>query len=620
MTIGFLRPVGAASDIAELEYISALHQTDVPDLRMDGSIRDADIVRFLLSRYGIKVTEDEVRKTVMFGLGGGDDDEACIDLMELAAILLIPTLIKAADAVDGGDDGDGAEGWSLPANITGSDQQGDGFDAEGGEGSAGPTPNIADQTAADTQNDVDPQQPLKPHPDLLRYVLQMILHDVTGDRQPKPLNRQLIRNIFLSYGEADLAENDDLLDGMVEAAGGNNAGDAPILLDVNAFARALTGDVRLYDVNNEVRRTTNYFDVFRTHQSSHKVGIQQDLELNLRGVAGHTEENDIDTQRAEMRVVKKKWTASAIDMSAGTFRSKLLVVLLWVTMVVSYFAFFYDETDNFYEECPDWEGENGGNRGEAFSCRVLLSIVRWFVIFVTAGLYGLGLIGIGSLGNAIERQGRCALILPWVGIAFILIVTITNHADERSATAGAEEYLLYDASLALGFAAVAYKLFDFVGLCIPRLVLQSRPFLAWLFTPRTFIAEKALKEAASYKMNKLVANALQIQNVNERESVVDTHYGQALLAFAKLGEKYERIGGFKWAWQQIFSGDLFRKEGVWLSARLLAGNTSMIIVAIWVLISGGKYAVVNDLSHTTRTITHCTQPHLLFLYLHYYIP
>ena len=151
--------------------------------------------------------------------------------------------------------------------------------------------------------------------------------------------------------------------------------------------------------------------------------------------------------------------------------------------------------------------------------------------------------------------------------------------------------MLYDFTFMLGFAAVAVKVFDFVALCIPRLVLQEHPLLAQIFTPRTFVAESALKRAASHKMNKLVANALEIQKVNEKESFVDTHYGQALLAYAKLGEKYERIGGFKWAWQQIFSGDLFRKEGIWLSARLLAGNTSMIIVAIWVLVSGSKFCM-----------------------------
>lgn len=50
----------------------------------------------LLSRYGIDVTPQDVRKQVIFGLGGGDDEkDDIIDLMEIVAMLLIPTLLKA---------------------------------------------------------------------------------------------------------------------------------------------------------------------------------------------------------------------------------------------------------------------------------------------------------------------------------------------------------------------------------------------------------------------------------------------------------------------------------------------------------------------------------------------
>ena len=49
----------------------------------------------MCSRYGIVVTPEEVRKTILSGLGGGDSDEECIDLMEVVALLLIPALLKS---------------------------------------------------------------------------------------------------------------------------------------------------------------------------------------------------------------------------------------------------------------------------------------------------------------------------------------------------------------------------------------------------------------------------------------------------------------------------------------------------------------------------------------------
>jgi hypothetical protein len=40
MTKTFDRPVGAAADVTELDYVSALHQTDIMNgIRKDGSIQ-----------------------------------------------------------------------------------------------------------------------------------------------------------------------------------------------------------------------------------------------------------------------------------------------------------------------------------------------------------------------------------------------------------------------------------------------------------------------------------------------------------------------------------------------------------------------------------------------------
>jgi hypothetical protein len=65
----------------------------------------ADIRLFLSSRYGIIVTENEVRDLILGGLGGGGDslegDGGFFDLMEVVACLLIPTLLKAAHQQNG---------------------------------------------------------------------------------------------------------------------------------------------------------------------------------------------------------------------------------------------------------------------------------------------------------------------------------------------------------------------------------------------------------------------------------------------------------------------------------------------------------------------------------------
>jgi hypothetical protein len=62
---------------------------------------DEDVRLFLLSRYGIDVTVDDVRKTILSGMGGGAEENEVIDAMEVMAILMIPVLRKAAEIQKG---------------------------------------------------------------------------------------------------------------------------------------------------------------------------------------------------------------------------------------------------------------------------------------------------------------------------------------------------------------------------------------------------------------------------------------------------------------------------------------------------------------------------------------
>jgi hypothetical protein len=45
MSFSFKRPVGAIADTTELEYVSALHQTNVEGIRKDGSIQGENVRR-----------------------------------------------------------------------------------------------------------------------------------------------------------------------------------------------------------------------------------------------------------------------------------------------------------------------------------------------------------------------------------------------------------------------------------------------------------------------------------------------------------------------------------------------------------------------------------------------
>ena len=70
MATKFRRHLGAAADVKELEYISALHQTCMPHVRENGTVSSEDVAIFLKSRVGLNVPEEHGLRIVR-GLGGG---------------------------------------------------------------------------------------------------------------------------------------------------------------------------------------------------------------------------------------------------------------------------------------------------------------------------------------------------------------------------------------------------------------------------------------------------------------------------------------------------------------------------------------------------------------------
>jgi hypothetical protein len=80
MGLQFERPVGSPRDVAELEYCSALRQTDLSGpLQINGSLTSDDVRLHVLSRHGVRVDIGEVQQSILHELAGGiryEDTEA----------------------------------------------------------------------------------------------------------------------------------------------------------------------------------------------------------------------------------------------------------------------------------------------------------------------------------------------------------------------------------------------------------------------------------------------------------------------------------------------------------------------------------------------------------------
>lgn len=341
----FTKPIGSTADLREIEYISALHQTGVK-LRNDGTITSADIKMFLMSRYGIDVSEEEVKEGIMKGFGGGgisEEDGDTMDLTELVAMLLIPTLVRtergtmstSSDVVDTGsvDDAMDNGGYRVGhGNVV------DDFDNNKAE----PVKNVDYGVRASTgQSDVlvdtdesfvirNATNPSTQHngrnKKLFRDVLQMILADTIHDTSsPPPITVDLLRTIFLFYGEKQVALDTDLLQSMVDIA--KDAGD---VLDERVFAHCLTSDVQLYDTDWENQMQSTYVDVFETHESTKK----------RKNVFKRQHQDDVESSRTkeeegeeQVNEVLKKYTFPAIDYAVDTFRSKTYVLVVSFALI-----------------------------------------------------------------------------------------------------------------------------------------------------------------------------------------------------------------------------------------------------------------------------------------------
>ena len=320
--------------------------------------KDVDVSVFLASRYRIFITPEEVRASVIQGLGGGDDEEDCIDLMEMMAVLLIPALLKSVNQIKRSKS-DGSD--SVDVELTNPDN----IKTEPIE-----TVKKEKNDENSSEKETEFMEGMEPPKGLIQYVLNMILHDVTGTTEPQELNKKLLSDIFTSYGEVDLAQDDELLEEMIEIASGDESiGDMEqqLTLDNETFARVLTGDVQQYDISNEYSIQTIYKDVFGDGGADEALSRVRDTQK--RGRRSYVGTLHLVKERA---MKKWNWLTSSIDVVANTYRSPSLLMFLWCTFVLFYYIWFRTGKTNVVPDiCSNSDVRN------RFGCEIVMKIVVW---------------------------------------------------------------------------------------------------------------------------------------------------------------------------------------------------------------------------------------------------
>jgi len=111
--------------------------------------------------------------------------------------------------------------------------------------------------------------------------------------------------------------------------------------------------------------------------------------------------------------------------------------------------------------------------------------------------------------------------------------------------------------------------------------------------------ERDFKQAAIFKVNRMMGNAYKLHQQDRPIGSTNTH-DLALLNYNKISGKTEPAADFYGIWKSFFNKDLSRKEGIWIQSRVWAGMISQLLLTIGVVITFGViFSSLIDLYEST---------------------
>jgi hypothetical protein len=459
MPIGFERIVGPKRDVHELEFISALLQTDLRTIRLDGSIKAYDIVQYLKSRYGVDASVETVRRWIVCDLAAStesdehlckqlsnnkqnkeqekdvdDDDgeEIVMDICQFASLMLAPELLEAK--INGSSSNNNNE---LGAKLFGS--------------------GILDHMLSQAHGGVD---------------------DNAYDENSNQLTwtHMALRHLFNRYNELDVS--DELIDEMIQVAEGtsdhHDAGNNGVGGTAReCIIRALTSDLGKFDINWKNKFSINYYDALgdKEEENNNEVVVAENeygdddynksnmmimskdpenvvmTSQSIRRTAtqdtsgteeepytnGQQQTNKTKRRQKEEHPLMRSYTAPNIDFYADTHRRPFYVTAIWVCCVTLYFAYVWGA--GAAEEVVQEDGtttmeswstvKNCTERYSELACPILNGITGFLAVFIQLTVLGVPFIFLGTLGASVYVQhwlGTVARLL--VGMITIIIMAI----------------------------------------------------------------------------------------------------------------------------------------------------------------------------------------------------
>ncbi|GKY96209.1 hypothetical protein MPSEU_000580800 [Mayamaea pseudoterrestris] len=557
----------------------------------------------------------------MIHLSDDDVPEAYFDIVQLFAVLLIPTLAQFARNYQQKKQQQSAEESVLAA--------------------------------------VDPRDEVPSS--LLSSGLRMMLKDVgsmqdqprdqnglDGNEWPPILTIDLVEGILIEVGELELSQDVTLLQSMVQAATTDSG-----RFDEEALLQALTSDIQEWQVGHEHRLTTLFYDVFE--QEDYIPNTYGDAQ-GSKGIDGLNVAKVIDDnpQKTKSRLAntqgeafdeeQQKISSDAVESiplshdsdAANTFKASSesdknipmvdhtgidyvvdahssihMVIMIWVFYILMTLSYIALARTLVAVPCEKY----GSADVDSFGCIFAKVLWQWFAFAVCATLFGLVIMGPLSLGNAARgrKPGRLVVIVL-LTVVYLVVppLVVTRFKQGRTTPYNAAEELvdvafwqhLQRTTFVAGAILVVGFCFQFC-MSLIQCPDDAPLFLRTLTSTSNTIGEFRLKQAASRKLNRTLQNAMflhaseskfniRISMSTAQLSVRQASLDKTMLNFVLRGCGDEPAGGFLWTAKKIYSRQLFDTEGLWIPTRILVFQTAQVVLGI--LLGFGSFTFTERLA------------------------
>mmetsp|Transcript_50824 Transcript_50824/g.99390 ORF Transcript_50824/g.99390 Transcript_50824/m.99390 type:complete len:901 (-) Transcript_50824:360-3062(-) len=525
---------GAAADVKELEYISALLQSTPESMKTDGSISAHDVCNLLESRYGVEFDEDHAKERILKGLGGGEDDDNVIDLTELTSILLIPFFRK----------------------------------------------HMSDRNL-EMENNVE-------WTNLIDCVLQVITNECCEDSSPIVLDQDYIKKILLAFEETSFAEDEQTIEEMLEAIGGSNT-----VLNRDSLVRAITGDIAAFNVADKRKISTNYEDVFG-EESPQKANYVENVDEE-QPVSFEKPKINFSFERMDYTV--ETYRSLVVAIAAWMFFASFFLILFnGKRGVINLDETFGIKNMCCKDKNFCKLKFNATNAGCVIGKNILGWLAKASVLGLIGTIFMI-FASVGNSSYRLDQWymhviSIFVLFILMVPPMQILYVNREDYYDYDYSDdySDEEDYKIPPQMIRASLIAVFLgsllmfnqfeRILNLIRMkcCKPSTDISKMNIISKLIGNGNIVREAKLKLASARKIERLVNNACDIQS---KIPPSKKYLYAGLYEFNKQMESTEEIGGFVWIWRQLLSGKAISDMGMFIPSRIIAGNMCAFFFTIY---------------------------------------